>query len=189
MINDFETVTSVQDEKKLNKSKIYLSVPFFILFYKLFTIIEVIYSLDNNYDEIVSIIIKSLLAAGVTYYAVTLYFNYFVYTNAIIVNEEGMFFYKKDHIDINITYSSIAVSDNYEYDIHVAKTKTSSSDASYVLVFSKNTEEGTENIILDNKILLLMENKYDLEKQFVLGVIKYRPDLRISPEVVEHYKI
>ncbi|WP_282630763.1 hypothetical protein [Empedobacter sedimenti] len=187
MNNDFETVTSVQDPSKLIKAKIALYILLFFLFYKILTLIEVLYHLSNNYDESTSIIIKGVIAILPSYYITNLIFKFTSNIDKIIVNDDGMFFYKYKNIDYEILYSSISPSPKYEYDVHIAKSDTFLSEPLYYLVFSKTTDRDIEKVILEQKTLQLMDNKYELEKRFILGIIKHRPDIRISSETLEYY--
>ncbi|SDI18216.1 hypothetical protein [Chryseobacterium jejuense] len=108
-----------------------------------------------------------------------------------IVDEKGITFYNNRSTIIEmILYSDLQSARNSSDDVHVYNTQTVKYGKTTLQIYLKNKAgEITPTTVDFNFELVILSNRYDLYRQFLMGIQHFRPDLRISTQTIEQYNL
>jgi hypothetical protein len=108
-----------------------------------------------------------------------------------VVDQEGVIFYNNRNVIIEtILYKDLQPGQNSSNDVHVYDTQPVKHGKTTLQVYLKNKAGEIVPTTIDfNFELLILNNKYDLYRQFLKGVQHFRPDLKISLQTIEQYNL
>lgn len=135
--------------------------------------------------KILSVVLSSLLLSFMAYAALKgIKTSTDNKTSRIAVDQDGLHHYKEDAITGSLAYESLRPNPSPEdYDVTVNEGE----DTSYMICvyyFDKaNNITSLKAIALNTPFSI--RNAKELQRHFITGILKFRPDLKVSPKVLD----
>lgn len=196
MVEKFQTVTS-----KINKTITYLLmgmiwVVVLIIVVIIGVISENIYSHFKGYLQnepgILCILIFAQLLLVFCFAALVMGLTYRKkeHIRKAIIDKQGITFYSNSgNIIDTILYHDLQRAKNGSYDAYIYSVGVKY-PKTYLNIYLKNPSGETVITPIDfNFEYVILSNQFEMYRQFLRGIQCFRPDLRISPQTIEHYSL
>jgi len=196
MDQEFISLFSETDERFTNYRKIcfYLVISFII------TLISLIFQgfifrMDFETNFALKLSLNILLSLFLTVIIMNFYKN--TYCTTMEVSDKGIILYNRINLIIDkVSYNDLIEGSSYlGYDLKymdnerltIIRTKKLLKGLFFRSSYNNNNYYNVNHF--PRPLLLSIANRWELERHFVLGVMKFRPDLSICPATLEHYGI